>query len=170
MERELWTCLSREITAVDRAVAKGQYTHSVGRIVRVYLWSVLNDRAVYWACVRENWRGVRAPVVLPHQSCMSRRLGQEDTQAFLNKLIKRLTDRGQTHLVKLIDGKPLPVSRHSQDPDARFGRGAGGISKGYKLHAIYALRGPILAWEVHPMNVDEKTVAQALVEQLADEG
>lgn len=170
MERELWRILSREITVVDRRLGRGQYTHSVGRIVRVYLWSVLHDRPVYWACRRENWLGVRPPAALPHQSRMSRRLRKEDTQAFLAELSRRLSDGGRSGLVKLVDGKPLPVSRHSADPDAQFGRGAGGLDKGYKLHAIYGQSLTPLAWQVHPMNLDERRAAAGLLGQLKDEG
>ena len=170
MERELWRILSREITAVDRCLSRGQYTHSVGRIVRVYLWAVLNDRPVYWACRRENWRGVRAPRVLPDQSRMSRRLRQDDARAFLVELSRRLRPTLQPELLKMMDGKPLPVSRHSADPDAAFGRGAGGLDNGYKLHAIYAASGVLMTWRVYPMNLDERTVAHELIGDLQDEG
>lgn len=170
MEREHWRILSNLITAVDRRFPKGNYTHSTGRIARVYLWAVLNDRPVYWACRRENWRGVRPPIALPDQSRMSRRLQRRETWDFLLKVFARLNPCKHAELVKMIDGKPLPVSRHSQDPDATFGRGAGGLDKGFKLHAIYGGSGRILAWQVHPMNVDERKVAMELVKELTDEG
>ena len=170
MERELWRILSHQITVVDRRYSRGRYTHSVGRIVRVYLWSVLNDRPAYWACRRENWRGVRPPAALPDQSRMSRRLRQPDLQRFLAELAQALAHSSRPELVKLVDGKPLPVSRHSQDADAQFGRGAGGLDNGYKLHAIYGLSGALLAWQVHPMNRSEPKVAVELVRQLSDVG
>ncbi len=170
MERELWRILSREITVVDRRFRRGQYTHSVGRIVRVYLWAVLHDRPVYWACRRENWRGVRPPIVLPSQSRMSRRLRKADTQEFLATVIARLEAPGRPELLKFVDGKPLPISRHSADPDAQFGWGAGGVNKGYKLHAIYQASGVLLDWQVHPMNMNEPTVAEALVRELSGTG
>jgi hypothetical protein len=170
MERELWTKISQIITAVDRRYPKGRYTHSVGRIVRVYLWAVLNDRPTSWACLRENWRGVRPPNSLPDQSRMSRRIPKRDTQLFLVTVMDQLTQCDQIELVKFIDGKPMAISRHSQDPEAGYGRGAGGMSKGYKLHAVYGQSGRLLAWQVHPMNVDERKVAVELVGQLTDEG
>ena len=170
MERELWKILSRQITAVDRQFPKGRYTHSVGRVVRVYMWSVLHDRPVDWACRRENWAGVRPPNVLPDQSRMSRRLKQGDTQEFLDELTRRLRDRPEYDLVKMLDGKPLVVARHSQDAHATFGYGAGGMCRGYKLHAIYGKTSAVLAWQVHPMNVGETTVARELIKKLSDEG
>ena len=103
MERELWRILSRAVTAVERGFRRERYTHSVGRIVRVYLWSVLHDRPVYWACRRENWRGVRPPTALPDQSRMSRRLRQADTRQFLTALSQHLMDNGQCALKVAID-------------------------------------------------------------------
>jgi hypothetical protein len=54
--------------------------------------------------------------------------------AFLHAVEQRLRDRGEQRLLSLVDGKPLPVSSVSKDPDARRGRGAGGMAKGYQLH------------------------------------
>ena len=170
MERELWKIISRQITAVDRHFTKGQYTHSIGRVVRVYLWAVLHDRPVYWACRRENWPGVRPPNVLPDQSRMSRRLRQKDTHAFLDELTQRLFERPECDLVKMLDGKPLTVARHSQDADATYGYGAGGMCRGYKLHAIYGKSSTPLAWKVHPINIAESMVARDLIKELTDEG
>lgn len=170
MERELWRIISRQINLVDRHFPRGGYRHSVGRIIQVYLWAALNDRPVYWACDPRNWRGVRPPNELPDQSRMSRRLRQPDTEDFLNTLIQRLRHGRQDELVKLLDGKPLMVARHSKDPDATFGYGAGGISKGYKIHAIYGHSGRLLAHQVHPMNVSEPVVARDLVKHLQGEG
>ena len=170
MERELWRILSSQVTAVDRHFPCGGYRHSVGRIVRVYIWAVLNDRPVCWACQRSNWRGMRPPNELPDQSRMSRRLRQADTAEFLDRLIERLMVGRQDELVKLLDGKALLVARHSQDPDATFGYGAGGLSKGYKLHAIYGYSGRLLVHQVHPMHVSEPTVAREMVQHLSGEG
>ena len=101
---------------------------------------------------------------------MSRRLRQKDTQDFLVEVMARLNRSKRTELLKFVDGKPLPISRHSADPDATFGRGAGGLNNGYKLHAIYGQSGRLLSWQVHPMNVDERKVAAELVKELTDEG
>jgi len=170
MERELWRIVSRAIAKIDRRLSPGRYTHSVARVARVYLWAVLNDRPVCWACCRDNWRGVRPPAALPDQSRMSRRLRQDDTQQFLSEVFAQLNVHDAADLVKMIDGKPLPISRHSQDPDATFGRGAGGLDNGYKFHAIYGQSGRVLAWQVHPMNVDERKAAVELIGQLRQEG
>ena len=170
MERELWKIVSAAITAVDRQFPRGNYTHSIGRIVRVYLWAVLNERPVYWACKPSAWRGVRPPNSLPDQSRLSRRLRQEDTQRFLAMVLQRLNHAVGPDLIKIVDGMPLTVSRHSRDADAAFGRGAGGIDRGYKYHAIYGKSPNPLAWCVTPLNIDERKAAAELVGQLTDEG
>lgn len=170
MEHELWRRISQTITELDRQFDRRRYRHSVGRVMRVYLWAVLHERPVYWACQRAHWAGVRPPQELPDQSRMSRRLRQKDTQRFLAQLLDRLSDIPGPHLLKIVDGMPLTVSRHSRDKDAAFGRGAGGISRGYKYHAIYGRGSMPLAWSVHPLNIDERRAAADLLEQLPDEG
>jgi len=170
MERELWRILSGTITKLDRSCDVQDYDHSIGRIVRVYLWAVLHDRPVYWACRRRNWAGVRPPVALPDQSTMSRRLRRRDTRDMITALSKML-DRPDlsTRLCLYLDGKPLPISKHSVDAQATFGRGAGGQDRGYKLHAIYGESNRPVAWSLRPLNENEHHAAKPLVESL-DEG
>ena len=62
-----------------------------------------------------------------------------------------------------IDGRPLPVGGCSKDPDVRSGRAAGGMGKGYKMHAVVDGRNVILAYAVRPMNDAEPTVARTLL-------
>ena len=174
MDCELWKSIVSQIVAVDRNYRRRKacrrFTHSVGKIVRVYLWSVFNDRPVYWACKPENYRGVRRPRYLPDQSCMSRRLKCKETRIFIRAVIDWLAGEDRCRLVQVIDGKPLPISKISADPDATYGRGAGGMDKGYKLHAICSVFNEPIAWEVTPINVSEKAVAQKLISQLDSEG
>lgn len=163
MERELWKILSRIIRKLDRRFPLGRRTHSVGRVLRVYLWAVLHDRPVYWACKQVNWVGVKSPSLLPDQSTMSRRLFERDTQRMLELLAAQLAGPRLTHLVRYLDGKPLTVSRHSCDTEAKFGRGAGGKARGYKLHAIYAENNRPVAWTVTPLNCSEHKTAASLL-------
>lgn len=165
MERELWSILSSHLTLLARAHGRGRFTHSTSRVLRVYLWSVLHDRPVYWACDRRNWAGVKPPVILPDQSTMSRRLRRPDTRAMLDELIERLEPTSAQQLILRMDGKPLPVAKHSADRKATVGRGAGGFQKGYKLHAIYADKSRPIAYRIAPMNVDERVVAKQMIEQ-----
>lgn len=164
MERELWPIISKQINRLDRRFDNTTYRHPVGRIVRIYLWAVLHDRPVYWACKRSNWAGVRPPECLPNQSTMSRRLRTEAVWQMLTKLIETLDISESTHLIRYVDGKPLPVSKHSQDDQAKFGRGAGGQDNGYKLHAIYSGDSRPLAWSVTPLNHSEHQEAARLLD------
>lgn len=170
MERELWKIISYRITRLDREFPQGQYQHSVGRILRVYLWAVLHDRPVYWACDRGNWAGVRPPVKLPDQSTMSRRVRQIDFQQRLDRLAQGLDDSARPSLLRCVDGKPLPVSRHSVDEQATFGRGAGGQDRGYKLHAIYSQSNRPLAWSVTPLHQNEPRAASELIDHRIEPG
>lgn len=165
MERELWNIVAMHLTALSTTTRRSRFTHPTTRIVCVYLWAVLHDRPVYWACDKRNWRGVKPPRDIPDQSTMSRRLYRRETQALLDRLLDRLEPLDRNALVLRIDGKPLPVAKHSQDSQAAIGRGAGGFQKGYKLHAIYGSNNRPIAYRVAPMNVDERMVAKEMIEQ-----
>jgi hypothetical protein len=79
---------------------------------------------------------------------MSRRLRSGSIEQLLEEVEKALLLLVvQRNLqVLAIDGKALPVGGPSKDADATWGRGAGGLAKGYKLHAIWG-EGPLpIAW------------------------
>jgi len=163
MDRELWKIIARHLTQLCRAKRNDRYTHGNARILRVYLWAVVHDRPVSWACDKRNWAGAKPPAQLPDQSTMSRRLRRPETQQLLEQLLDRLALPDCDALVMRIDGKPLPVAKHSQARGAVIGRGAGGFQKGYKLHAIYAGNNRPVAYRVAPMNIDERKVASELI-------
>jgi hypothetical protein len=58
---------------------------------------------------------------------MSRRLARPETQRMLETLLERLQPAQHNALVMRIDGKPLPVAKHSRDRRAAIGRGVGGF-------------------------------------------
>ena len=171
MDHELWAKLSHGMFDVARGFPKsGRQTYSTHDIVRVYLWAVLHDRPVDWATRRGSWSRPWRPKSLPDQSTMSRRLRQAATTVFLEKLARRMNGPMPERWMKLLDGKPLTVPKHSGDPDAAYGRGVGGMAKGYKLHAIWA-GGPMpLRWSVQPLDVDERDEAMELIGDLSGEG
>jgi hypothetical protein len=175
MERELWAELSRAVGDVDAAWRESpRFVHRTAVIARVYLWAALHDRPVSWACepAHWDWRTRPAPA-LPDQSTMSRRTrrkGPGGFEAFLDAVAARLAGRPRSlQLVKRLDGKPLPVAAHSADRDAAWGRGAGGLAKGYKLHALWcggdAAAFP-LDWAVTPLDVDERRMADRFAARL----
>lgn len=167
MERELWGRVYLMVRSLGRSRRRPRARFADAAIVLVHLWAVLHDRPVSWACDLRNWAG-RRPRRLPSNATMSRRLRTDSVRGLLDAVEARLREPGADGpapggLVKVVDGKPLPVGGHSKDPDARNGRGAGGMAKGYKLHVIWG-DGPIpCAWDVRPMNEAEPAVAAELV-------
>ena len=173
MERELWAILQIGIRQLNRSRPNNRYqTYPIATIIRVYLWAALHDRPISWACDPRAWDDRTRPQKLPHQSTMSRRFYQPDFGEFLDALGRWMGNSGpdEMQLVKQIDGKPMYVSRHTQDQDASWGRGAGLSHRGYKLHAIWA-QGPMpIAFTVRGLGDDEKIVARKLIPQLTGTG
>ena len=170
MERELWRMIVGTLKQIPPTRPRNaEYTNV--QILAVYLWAVLHDRPVVWGCYRRNWPMQAWRRSLPSQSTMSRRWRDPSTTQALHMLLDRLAPVERDALVLRIDGKPIPVAKHSQDRGAAIGRGAGGMQKGYKLHAIYAQSNRPVTYRVTPMNVDERVVAQQMLdEQQRSEG
>jgi Transposase DDE domain len=171
MERELWPPLYRLLRQLGKDFRQKNVTHQPWVLAAVLLWAALHDRPLSWACQRRHWSTTTLkPARLPSASTLSRRLYSVGTGLFLRALEGRLRGAGDPGLVAFLDGKPLPVSRVSKDRDAKVGRGAGGMAKGYKLHAVWAGRPLPEAWELTPLNAHEAQVAGALVGQLGHAG
>jgi len=171
MEREFWSELSQAICEVDaRWHDSPRLSHRTALVVRMHLWSVLHDRPTCWACASENWDARTRPMKLPDQSTLSRRKRHPTFERFMTKLSHRLAGKPSAALLKKVDGKPLTVAAHSKDRDARWGRGAGQQSKGYKLHAIWSDRPMPEQWALTPMNVCERTVARRMIKRLSGGG
>jgi hypothetical protein len=170
MERELWSLLYT--MAVKLGNPGGSWKYSTYEIVGVYFWSVVNDRPMYWSVDKANWPPDLCPPRLPPQSTLSRRMRRSDAEQLMTKIegtFLALAGVSQL-LIRMIDGKPLAVSGVTKDKDAGYGRGAGGMQKGYKLYAVWAT-GPLpLAWGLAPMNRSEKTMARQLIPTLPGEG
>lgn len=168
MERELWPVLYRAVRDVARDFSQ-KYVQIPGwALVLTMLWAALHDRPVCWACDPANWKSTRLrPRRIPSGSTMSRRVDTVGVGLLWRAVEQRLRAASAEYpaLVAFLDGKPLPVGGATKDPDARYGRAAGGMAKGYKLHAVWAKRALPEAWEVTPMNTSEVTVAHRLLPQ-----
>lgn len=170
MERELWSLLYMMAVKLDNPV--GSWKYSTYEIVGVYFWSVVNDRPMNWSVRKANWPPDLCPARLPPQPTLSRRMRCSDAQELMTKIEETFLALAGTSqlLIRMIDGKPLAVSGVTKDKDAGYGRGAGGMQKGYKLYAVWAT-GPLpLAWGLAPMNRSEKTMARQLISTLPGEG
>jgi hypothetical protein len=178
MDGELWRGLYSCIELVDKSHAQDpRKIHSDAAVVATYQYAVLRHRPVCWACDADNWSGVpgrQRPAALPSQPTMSRRLSHDPgVRRFRAELAAALGGAfcvAAMLLLVLIDGKALPVPRHSTDPDADFGRGVGAVEKGYKLHTLWHDGSPLPIWEVRPMSVAESVVARRLIAQLPEGG
>jgi len=171
MERELWPPLYRLIEDLARGFYQARVRYQPEILVMVFLWAALHDRPVSWACQPKHWSTTRLrPKPVPSAATMSRRIDGVAVGLFWHALEERVRASGDPALVALIDGKPLPVGGNSKDPDAAFGRGAGSVVKGYKLHAIWSFRPVPEAWEVTAMNGCEKAAAGRLLTQVSHGG
>lgn len=139
-------------------------------IVMVYLWSVLWDRPVCWACDQRNW-GAQLPFELPSDSTLSRRLRTVGVQQLLERALSAGSELfGQPPLLKQIDSKPLCVGAYSKDRDARRGRVAQGLlARGYRLHTLNHGR-IVRQFTLAPMNDHDSAVAPKLIEKLEGAG
>lgn len=173
MERELWPLLYRTVRTAARDFSQ-KYKQIPGWVLIVtMLWAALHDRPVGWACNPKHWKTTRLrPPRLPSPATMSRRVDGVATGLLWRAVEARLRALAPPApaLLAFLDGKPLPVGGCTKDRDARYGRGAGTMAKGYKLHTVWS-DGPLPeAWEVTPLNADEPTVAQRLLPQLRGTG
>jgi hypothetical protein len=170
MERELWSALYQLARTCDPAPYWELVLYRDFEIVGVYLWAVVHDRPVVWACDRVNWPKSLWKGKLPSQSTMSRRLGSTEVQHLLSRMEGRLASLQRGGFVLLLDGKPLVVGTHSKDRDATWGRAGRGYARGYKLHAIYGRGATPVQWDVAPLNVSEPEVGARLVSLLEGGG
>ena len=167
MERELWPLLYRLLRQTAKDFHQKYVHFQPWVLVAVFLWAALHDRPISWACQRRHWSTTTLrPWKLPSPATMSRRVDGPGVALFWHALEQRVRDSDSPALLSFVDGKPLPIGGDGKDPDARFGHGAGCIAKGYKLHAIWSTRVVPEAWDVTPMNGNEKALAASLVEQL----
>jgi hypothetical protein len=171
MERELWPVLYRLVRQAATGVYQRGVVYQPWVLLLVFLWAALHDRPVSWACDRANWRTTRhRPPKVPSAATLSRRVDTVGVGLAWRAVEDRVRATGHPALVALVDGKPLPVGGNSKDPDAAFGRAAGCVAKGYKLHAVWSTRPVPEAWEVTPMNGCEKAAAGRLLGQLTHGG
>jgi hypothetical protein len=163
MQRDVWLQFVRLVRRFAAPVSNRRFTFGQGDIVLVYAWAAYHSRPVYWACDRRNWPDDLRPAPLPSAATMSRRLRRAEILAFLERLRRHLQRGQRRSVLSQLDGKVMAVGPHSGDPDARVGRRSGGWVKGYEFHAIGNGLRRIEAWEVQPLNVDERVVARRLV-------
>lgn len=169
MDLKVWRVLTAAVRSADRRVPRHgrRPRYSDALIVRMYLWCVWHDRPLCWACQRTHYNGLFRPRQLPSVSQFSRRMRTGRIAALLQAVNDYLTGWAGPAGLTFLDGKPLPVSFCSRDPDARVGYATKGFAKGYKLHAWAARDGRILQHAVRPMNEGEAKIARGFAQRMS---
>lgn len=148
--------------------------YSDGDIAEVFYWAVVHDRPLCWATLRGNWSvHLRRQRKFPSVATLSRRLRTAPMIKLLRQIeveAMELEVDAPRPLVHYIDGKPLTVSRVSKDRHAGFGWAAGGMAKGYKIHALLGENRKISAWRLTPMNTSEKVMARRMIRSVQPQG
>jgi len=170
MEATLFRVLYRHVQSVAHP-GRPRVQFPDRAIVLVYLWSVLHDRPVSWACDRRNWPAALLAFELPSDTTMSRRLRTVGVRQLLERVLLAASDLfGPPPLVKAIDSKPMTVGAYSKDADARRGRvGAGQMARGYRLHALTHGR-VVRHWTLGAMNDHDAAHAPVLLARLEGGG
>jgi len=173
MERELWSLLYNTVRATARDFSQ-KYVQIPGWVLLLtLLWAALHDRPASWACDPANWADTSLrPNRLPSSATISRRADGVALGLLWRAVEQRLRELAEQEpaLLSFLDGKPLPVGGCTKDPDARYGRGAGMMAKGYKLHTIWSNGVLPETWELTALNADEPTIAERLIPQLNGTG
>jgi hypothetical protein len=162
MEREEWLAFVQVVTRRVPAPHTKRFTFSDADILQTYLWAVLHNHPVSWACRATNWPTDLRPARVPTPATMSRRLRRPAILAGAEGLLRHLHRGRRQGLVSAVDGKILAIRNHSRDQTATFG-GPRGRQRGYRLHVILGQNCRLEAWAIHPLNRDERPVARALV-------
>lgn len=172
MDKDVWQIIRNAIRSADRSVARfGRRPQFSDRLIlQMYFWTVAHDRPRCFAAKRDNYSSAFRPRNLPSYSQFCRRLHDARVLAMIEHVHHRLSASPQPVKLAFIDGKALPVSESSKDPDARTGRGHGKFSRGYKLHALATEDGRITHFRVRPMNEAEPRVTREQIMPLLPAG
>lgn len=171
MERQLWRAIVLVLNEIRNPQCDARCTFSATTIVKVWMWAVIHDRPVSWACQKSNWPICERRRKLPSCTTMSRRLRSHRVRWLLMQVEQRVVRTQTKHnLVWIIDGKPLVISGCSKDRQAGYGRACGGKAKGYKIHAILGSDGSVAQWRIAPMNKDERVMARRMLATAAIHG
>jgi hypothetical protein len=139
MGHELWPLLYHHLREVAPGFSPKYVPFQPWVLVAAFLWAALHDRPVAWACRPRNGSTTRLRSTrLPSPATLSRRSDGTGVGLSWCRLKRRLRGAGHPALVALLDGKPLVISGVSKDPDAGYGRAAGGKATGYKRTWVWA--------------------------------
>jgi hypothetical protein len=169
MKAKHYRRICRLIDQVSPHGRRPRQQFSDATIAKVFFWSTGCDRPMSWACEADHWPPAlleQTLGTLPSQSTLSRRMRTVGLRQLIERvqglLAQTLT---QQQPLKVIDSKPLKVGSYSKDRDARRGRAAGEMARGYKLHALTCGKA-FRCWTLTAMNVNDQVGAAFLLPQL----
>jgi len=162
MDKRIWSIITNVIVSVNRSICRAgrKPTFSDVLILRMYFWAVWHDRPLSWASDHQHYGRLFQPRRLPSRSQFCRRVRSKRFSVLLDEIFRRLSRQSGGESLLFLDGKALPVSESTSDPEATTGRGNGRFSRGYKLHALGAEDGRIRALAVRPLNEHEVPVTE----------
>jgi hypothetical protein len=170
MEAKVYRALLKLLLSIAHPPRGARRQFNDRWIILVYLWSVINDRPVCWACDEQNWEKDQLDCPLPSNATMSRRLRTVGVLQLLERLLMTLTDAVPTPLVKTVDSKPMLVGAYSKVCDAKRGRLAHQqFARGYRLHALCHDR-TVRFWLIASLNEHDATIGPKLMARLEGGG
>lgn len=166
MDDERFLVLYRLVMELSPPRAK-RCQYSDGYILAVYLWSVLRNKPMSWACDPRNAPAVLRRQRLPSDSRMSRRLTTLSVARLLALVIRTLQKRLLVTAALVgcwvIDAMGFAVNPFSKDKAAKYGYCRNGKARGYKLFLLIDAAGIPVVWLVDSMNVAEQSVAAMML-------
>lgn len=169
MDDTTWTvlCIATRRAVRELPPPRRQPVYSDLLIVRMWLWAVMHDRPLSWACRRESYTTRFRPRRLPSISRFSRRMRTRRFARLRVLLHGLLVAQGEGAALSFIDGKALPIGDFATDRDARDGAvRTGRFRRGYKIHGRVNPAGFIEEYSVRSLNEGEAKVARTLLRRV----
>ena len=168
MDKRIWSIITKAIVRVNRRIPRfgRRPCYSDVLIARMYFWCVWHDRPLCWAAHRQHYTAMFRPRRLPSRSQFCRRVRASRIERMIEAVNEELTRREHPAAVGFFDGKPLPVSGNTRDPEAKKGYAGGCFRHGYKLHAFATEDGRIRRFRVESMNTGEPNTARQLTDRI----
>jgi len=170
MEHQLFRLILDLLRRLGKGRKRPRDQFSDDEILRVWFWAVLHDRPVTWACQPCNWPSHARRRKLPSDTTLSRRLRTDRVKKLLKACETEVLQTQGHSLLWRVDGKPLVIGACSKDRQAGYGRAAGAMACGYKIHAVFSGNFAIAGWRVAPMNKDERVMARRLLREAKLQG
>lgn len=160
MDRDVWMIVMRATRSLGPAQARRRRTEYSDRLIlRLYLWLCWSDLPLCRVQDRSVFGSMFRPRRLPSVSQFCKRVAEAGFIELLERARRKLAGTVAGSMLLCIDGKALPVTENTRDPDAKTGHGGGRFCKGYRLHALTDDRGRIVEYRVTDMREQEKNMA-----------